>query len=124
MRNVYNVFCCWVEMEDCVFCKIVAGEVPSDKVFENDEFVVIRDIAPKVEGHILVIPKKHFSNFVEMDSDLDRKMLGVVREVVKKEGVEDFNLVLNNGRVAGQLVDHVHLHVLPRIERDGFEVGV
>lgn len=111
-------------MEGCVFCKIVRGEIPSDKVFENEEFIVIRDIAPRVEGHMLVIPKSHFGRFVDMDSGLDSKMLGVVREVVEKEEFKDFNLVLNNGRIAGQLVDHVHLHVLPRVEGDGFGVGV
>lgn len=111
-------------MEGCVFCKIVRGEISSDRVFESDEFIVIRDIAPKVDGHMLVIPKRHFDKFVDMDSELDSKMLGVVREVVRKEGFEDFNLVLNNGRIAGQLVDHVHLHVLPRFENDGFGVGV
>ena len=113
----------WFVMEDCIFCKIVAGELPSEKVFEGEDFVVIRDVNPKVEGHMLVISKRHFGSFVEMDSGLDGRLLKAVREVVVQEGLKDFNLVVNNGRVAGQIVDHVHLHILPRVEGDKFSVG-
>ncbi len=114
----------YVVMEECIFCRIVKGEIPSEKVFESDDFVVIRDVNPKVEGHMLVVSKEHFSDFVEMDVKLDGKMLGVVREVVGQEGFNDFNLVVNKGRVAGQVVGHFHLHILPRVENDGFSFGV
>jgi histidine triad (HIT) family protein len=107
-------------MGDCIFCKIVQGELPSEMVFEDDDFIVIRDVAPKVDGHLLVISKRHFEKFVDMDDGLEARMLGVVRDAVRREEIVDFNLVLNNGRIAGQVVDHVHLHILPREEGDGF----
>jgi histidine triad (HIT) family protein len=111
-------------MEDCVFCKIVAGEIPSEKVFESDDFVVIKDANPKVPGHLLLISKEHYGTFLDLPEGLYGKMLGVVREIVDKLSVKDFNLAMNNGRVAGQLVPHVHLHVLPRKEGDGFNLNV
>jgi len=111
-------------MDECIFCKIAKGEVPRDLVLENEDFVVIRDVNPVVEGHMLVISKRHFENFVQMDSGLDSGLLKSVREVVVQEGLENFNLVVNNGKVAGQIVEHFHLHILPRKEGDGFEMGV
>jgi len=106
-------------MEDCIFCKIVAGEIPCHKVWEDDDFIVIKDANPKVDGHSLVIPKEHYDTFMDMSSLLCEKFLGTVKEAVEKLDVRDFNLVLNNGKVAGQLVPHVHLHILPRKEGDG-----
>jgi len=111
-------------VEDCIFCKIVSGEVSSKKVFESENFIVIRDAFPKLKGHSLVVSKRHFGNFMEMDKGLDAEMLGLVRDVVKEEGWTDFNLVTNNGSSAGQIVNHVHFHILPRGEGDGFEFGV
>lgn len=110
--------------EDCIFCKIVAGEIPSDEVFANEDFVVIKDVNPKVEGHLLVIPKKHYDGLLDLNSDISGKVLDVVRSVVDEQGIKDFNLVVNNGRVAGQLIDHFHLHILPRREGDGFGLNV
>ena len=104
----------------CIFCKIVKGEIPSDEVFTDEDFIVIKDVNPKVAGHLLVISKKHSDGLLDLDSELSGKVLNVTKEVVKKEGIEDFNLVVNNGRVAGQLIDHFHLHILPRMEGDGF----
>jgi len=111
-------------MRDCVFCKIVAGEIPSEKVLEGDDFVVIKDVNPKVDGHLLVISKEHYGTFLDMPEELYSKMLMVVRKVVGDLGIRDFNLVVNNGKVAGQLIPHVHLHILPRKEGDEFRVGV
>jgi len=102
-----------------VFCGIVKGDIPSEKVFEDEDFVVIKDVNPKVDGHLLVIVKKHYETFLDLPSELYSGMLVAVRKVVEKLGVKDFNLVLNNGKVAGQIVPHVHLHVLPRREGDG-----
>jgi len=111
-------------MDDCVFCKIVAGEIPCEKVAESEDFIVIKDANPKVEGHLLVIPREHYEDFLSLPSGLYSGMLEMVKDVVGKLGVKDFNLVVNNGKLAGQLVSHFHLHILPRKEGDGFRVGV
>lgn len=111
-------------MENCIFCKIARGEVSSDKVFENEDFIVIRDVNPKVEGHMLVIPKGHVSGFMELGEGLYEGFLKTARDVVEQEGVKNFNLIVNEGAEAGQVVRHLHLHILPRREGDGFGVGV
>ncbi len=111
-------------VDDCVFCRVVSGELPSTKFYEDDDFVVIKNIHPVVEGHMLVVTKKHFADFMELEPSLYGNMLEVVRDVVKDENIEDFNLVVNKGRVAGELVEHFHLHILPRKEGDGFEFGI
>ena len=114
--------------DDCVFCKIIAGEIPAEKVLENDKFIVIKDANPKVDGHSLVIPKEHFDSFTDLPSGFYNDFLEITREAVSKllkENESDgFNLVNNNGRVAGQIVPHLHLHILPRRNGDGYMVGV
>lgn len=110
--------------DDCIFCKIVRGEIPSERIFESKNFIVVRDAYPKLDGHSLVIPKKHFENFIEMDSELYREMLEVAKNAIGKIGCKEFNLVLNNGKSAGQVIFHVHLHILPRKKGDGFKFGV
>ena len=108
-------------MEDeCIFCKIVRGEIPSEKVFENDDFIVIKVVNPKVEGHLLVISKKHYGTFLDMPSELYGGLLKTARDVVEKLDIKDFHLVVNNGKNVGQVVGHFHLHVLPRKKGDGF----
>ena len=107
-----------------MFCKIVKGEIPADRVFENDSFIVIKDVSPKVEGHLLVIPKEHCDDFLSVPLEMYSDFLATVKNVVEKLGVKDFNLVVNTGEVAGQTVKHFHLHILPRCEGDGFRVGV
>ena len=110
--------------DDCVFCKIVAGEIDSEKVIENDDFIVIKNINPVVDGHSLVIPKEHYENFLDLPSGLYEGFLKIAKEAVGKLGAKDFELVTNNGKVAGQSILHLHLHILPRVEGDGFSVGV
>jgi histidine triad (HIT) family protein len=109
--------------DECVFCKIVQGKIGSEKVLDNENFVVIKDAYPALEGHLLVVPKKHYDNFLDMPSEIYKELLVAVKEVVGKMGVENFNLVVNNGSVAGQVVHHFHLHILPRREGDGFKIG-
>jgi len=109
--------------DDCIFCKIVVGEIPAEKVFENDDFIVIKDVNPKTEGHSLVISKKHYEDFMNLPSELYEKFLKTAKEAVVKLGAKNFNFVLNNGKVAGQLVLHVHLHILPRREGDEFRLN-
>jgi len=109
-------------MEDCVFCKIVKGEIPSEKIWEDDEFLAILDVKPVGEGHTLIIPKKHFSNLLSLDGDVSCNYIQALQEVGKvlmnRYNSDGFNLVLNNGKSAGQVVGHVHFHLLPRKEGD------
>jgi|SRR5215471_7426535 len=101
-------------MADCIFCKIVAGEIPSKKVFENERVLAFEDINPKAPTHILVIPKKHVENV--SDGQADPALLGEIvaqsAAVARKVGLTDFRLVANNGKEAGQLVFHLHFHLL------------
>lgn len=110
-------------MENCIFCKIVRGEIPSAKVLENEKVLAFLDINPVSKGHTLVIPKIHYSTFPEMPLD----MLAALGESLQKIGsavksqldFAGFNILLNNDRAAGQLVDHSHFHLIPRNIGDG-----
>ncbi len=101
---------------DCLFCKIVAGEIPADKVYEDDEVLAFRDIAPQAPVHVLVIPKRHLAGPAAVekeDAGLAGRLMAVAAEVARQEGVgEHFRLVVNNGAEAGQTVFHLHMHVL------------
>ncbi len=109
-------------MNDCIFCKIIKGEIPSKKIWENENFLAILDVKPVGEGHTLVIPKKHFNNFLDLDAEISLNYINVLQKTTKilmnKYNATGFNIVLNNGKVAGQLVGHVHFHILPRKEGD------
>lgn len=103
-------------MDDCLFCKIIKGEIPSEKLYEDDDVLAFKDIAPQAPIHFLVIPKKHIINQTSMNEE-DEKMVGkllrVAAVVAKEQGVgEAFRSVLNNGAEAGQVVFHMHMHVL------------
>ena len=103
-------------MTDCIFCKIVAGEIPSDKVYEDEEILAFRDISPAAPVHILFIPKKHFANLSEA-ADEDQALLGRMMRIIGKQAAglglpESYRLVSNRGEAAGQSVDHFHLHLL------------
>lgn len=109
---------------DCLFCKIIAGEIPSYKIWENDFFYAFLDIKPINLGHTLIVPKKHADDLLTMSTDT-LKELGntaqIVATMVKTgTGADGINLGMNNGRAAGQLVFHAHLHIIPRFETDGF----
>ena len=100
---------------DCLFCKIVSGEIPAEKLYEDDEILAFRDIAPQAPVHFLVIPKKHIQDPVGVGPDdevLIGKMMRIGSQVAKDNGVSDFRLVYNNGAEAGQTVFHIHMHVL------------
>ena len=103
-------------MENCLFCKFVSGEFKTEKVFENDEFIIIRDIAPKAKNHFLAIPKKHFKYLAEMtekDSELVGRILKTIPTLEEKlELKEGYRLVINQGDDAGQTVPHLHIHIL------------
>jgi histidine triad (HIT) family protein len=108
--------------EDCIFCKIVSGEIPAEKVLETKNFIVIKDANPKVEGHSLVIPKKHCNSFLDLSRKQYEDFLVTAKEAVGTFS-GDFNLVINNGSVAGQVVKHLHMHILPRKFGDGFKLS-
>ncbi len=102
-------------MDDCLFCKIAAGEIPANKLYEDDDLLAFHDIAPQAPVHFLIIPKKHIqdpANVTEADEALIGKMMRVGAQVAKENGVTDFRLVYNNGAEAGQTVFHIHMHVL------------
>lgn len=113
-------------MEDCVFCKILAGKIPSEKVYENDKVYAFLDIVPVNPGHTLVIPKEHYDNIEDLPEDILCEMSKVVKRVgqaIKKGlGSRGYNIALNNGIVAGQVVPHVHFHVIPRKTSDGLKL--
>ncbi len=104
-------------MEDCIFCKIVGNEAPSDMVYQDNLACAFRDINPKAPTHILIIPKKHVRSMVEAKED-DKELLGhllyVTNQVAKKEGVSEdgFRVVINSGSRAGQTVWHLHIHLI------------
>ncbi len=103
-------------MADCIFCKIIAGEMPSTKVYEDDEILAINDIAPAAPTHILVMPKKHIQSCADVDAEnaaLVGRMFAVIARIVKEKGIaENFRVVANNGEDAGQSVPHLHFHIL------------
>lgn len=108
---------------DCLFCKIVAGEIPSYKVWEDENTLAFLDIHPCAKGHTVIIPKKHFGNLSEMSlADWEimsgglSNVLAKVKEVLNPDGM---NLGINNGKASGQAVGHVHWHLFPRWEGDG-----
>ena len=109
-------------MSDCVFCKIVTGEIAAEVLFENEHVVSILDINPIHFGHALIIPRKHYRDFLALDPGCYPSLLGAARVVadalVKGLTLEGFNLFSNNGQIAGQSVFHFHLHVTPRYRDD------
>jgi histidine triad (HIT) family protein len=111
-------------VKDCVFCKISNGEIPTKKIYENDNFFSIPDAHPKTKGHALVISKKHFENSLELPNTLGQELLDCIKKtslkVMEETKAEGFNIVNNNFEAAGQVVKHVHFHILPRKKLDGF----
>lgn len=109
--------------KDCIFCKIAKKEVSAEIIFEGNNFIAFKDTHPKVPGHLLVIPKKHFVTLLDIPNKLGNEMLEFIKKVSSKlmddKLGDGFNLVMNNLEVAGQLVMHAHIHILPRKEGDG-----
>ena len=104
-------------MEDCIFCKIIKGEIPSEKVYEDDEILAFKDIQPTAPIHILIIPKKHITNLMEIapeDSALMGKIVEAMQKVAKQLGVDEkgFRIISNCGPDSGQEVMHLHFHLL------------
>ena len=111
-------------MSDCIFCKIIAGDIPAHKVYEDDLVLAFLDIAPITKGHTLVIPKIHQESISAVPSEYQHRILEISSKIgkafVRTQEYDGFNLHLNNGQCAGQVVPHAHMHVVPRIGTDGF----
>ena len=109
-------------VSDCIFCKIVAGEIPASKVYEDDHFLAFLDISQVTPGHTLVIPKQHARNLLEMTPDETADLFNVVSKVTKKvenaTQPQGMNIISNMEEIAGQSVFHTHVHILPRYSQD------
>lgn len=107
---------------NCIFCKIIAGEIPSATVYEDEDFKVIMDIFPAAKGHVIILAKNHCANLFELDDETAAKALLVARKVAKAMQAElncdGINLLQNNGEAAGQTVFHFHMHLIPRFIGD------
>ena len=104
--------------DDCIFCKIANGEIPSATLYEDEDFRVILDLGPASKGHALILPKEHYKDLCELDDAVAAKVLplaGTMGRAMKKAlHFDGFNLVQNNGEAAGQTVMHFHMHMIPR----------
>lgn len=116
-----------MKKDDCIFCKIAAGEIPSKTLYEDEMFRVILDLGPATRGHALIIPKEHFADLYELPEEwcekafvLAKRMAGQMTEKLDCDG---FNLVQNNREAAGQTVPHFHIHMIPRYQNDGQKIG-
>lgn len=100
-------------MEDCIFCKIAKGEIPSEFVYETKNTFVINDISPKAKHHMLVIPKNHYKDLTEIeDINLLSELLQTVKTVTKQKKLNEYKIIINNGKSVGQEVFHLHIHIL------------
>mgnify|MGYP001129346174 CR=1 FL=1 len=116
-----------MKKQDCIFCKIAAGEIPSKTLYEDEKFRVILDLGPATRGHALILPKEHSADLYVLPEEtageamkLAKKMALLLRDKLHCEGL---NLVQNNGEVAGQTVSHFHLHLIPRYSDDGQKIN-
>ncbi len=104
--------------DDCIFCKIVRGEIPSYKLYEDDDFLVFLDAFPAHRGHTLIIPKEHCTDILDLPYELANKVMGIGKKVVeameKSINADGYNFAQNNREVSGQAVMHYHLHIIPR----------
>lgn len=111
-------------MADTIFSKIINGEIPSSKIYDDEKCIVILDIQPVNLGHALVIPKEPFANIYEIPSDLAGHIFVVAKKIAQAQkiglGAEGVNIMMNNDEAAGQIVFHAHIHVIPRYRGDGF----
>lgn len=112
-------------MSDCLFCKIAAGEIPSDKVYEDDVMIVFKDINPKAEVHLLAIPREHIDSLNEVTEQHDAIMGYMLRrlpEIARNQGLNDgFRAIINTGKGSGQIIFHLHIHLMGGKNLPGFE---
>ena len=112
-------------MSDCLFCKIAAGEIPGDKVYEDDKVIAFKDINPKAEVHLLVIPRDHIASLNELTPEHDAliaHMMRVIPQLAKSQGLDTgFRTIINTGKGGGQIIFHLHMHLMGGKDLPGFE---
>ena len=108
--------------DNCIFCKLANGVFPTNSIYEDEDFNVILDASPATKGHALILPKEHYANIYEMDEELLGKAAKLAKKIITHEkevlGCDGYNIVQNNGEVAGQTVFHFHMHLIPRYGND------
>lgn len=113
--------------QECIFCNINSGKIPSITLYENEEFRVILDRFPATKGHILIVPQKHVENIYEIDPESAGRLFALTTRfasIIKRTfGNEGLNIIQNNGKAAGQTVFHYHLHMIPRYANDQIQLG-
>ncbi|SCW66141.1 histidine triad (HIT) family protein [Lachnospiraceae bacterium C10] len=106
--------------DNCIFCKLANGDIPTNSIYEDEDFKVILDADPVSRGHALILPKQHYANLYELGDDEAAKIIPLAKKLAKKMtdvlGADGFNILQNNGEVAGQSVFHYHLHLIPRFK--------
>lgn len=116
-----------MKKEDCIFCKIAAGEIPSETLYEDERFRVILDLGPATKGHALILPKDHAANLYELPDEMAAEAMKLAKKMAlllkSKLHCDGLNLVQNNGETAGQTVSHFHLHLIPRYKEDGQKIN-
>jgi len=112
-------------MNECLFCKIVKKEIPSDIIYEDDDFFAFLDINPNNPGHSLIVPKKHYENIYNLPDEILKNIAPLIkkRAAAVKNGVnaDGINIIMNNDGAAGQIVPHAHFHIIPRFANDGYK---
>lgn len=107
-----------MKKDDCIFCKLANGDIPTNSIYEDGDFKVILDASPATRGHALILPKQHYDNLFEIDDDTAEKVLPLAKRIITKMkdalSCDGVNVLQNNGEVAGQTVFHFHMHLIPR----------
>ena len=113
--------------DDCIFCKLANGIIPTNTIYEDENFRVFLDASPATKGHCLIVPKEHFADLSELDEEIGAKLMPLAKKLMgslkEKLNCDGLNLVQNNGEAAGQTVFHFHLHVIPRYKNDGQDIN-
>ena len=116
-----------MKKEDCIFCKLANGVISTNSFYEDEDFKVILDAAPATKGHALILPKEHADNLYELPDETAAKVLVLAKKLAthmtERLGCDGFNVVQNNGTVAGQTVFHFHMHLIPRYKEDGQNIA-
>ncbi len=116
-----------MKKDDCIFCKIAAGEIPCSKIFENEQILAFMDIAPLNKGHLLVIPKDHFETVLDIDDETYGRLFSIISRIAKGVGVsinpDGMTVMQLNGKASDQVVPHLHIHIVPRWMQDGLTLS-
>ncbi len=108
-------------MQDCIFCKIIKGEIPCEKIYEDEIAFAFLDVHPVNIGHTLIVPKKHFENIYDLDENIIAHLIKIAKKIsiaLKRFGADGINIGMNNGKASGQVVFHSHIHIIPRFMGD------